>query len=117
MPTQSGHTSVILASKVVGTPVYVDGGVKLGYVLDVMLDKLSGRLVCAVLVSQASSSTGQRYLPLPWTVLDFDPSVQGYVVGLTEHQLRNAPMCALDELTADDGVRARELMGQFSNGF
>ena len=43
MPTASGHTKAILASKVQGTPVYNTAGDKIGTVEDVVLDKLSPR--------------------------------------------------------------------------
>jgi hypothetical protein len=115
MPTKSGHTSAILASKVVGTPVFDAMGGKIGHVQDVMLDKLSSRLAFAVLSSSGSSSLGHRYLPIPWAALDYDPGAQGYVVGLSEEQLKNAPIFGLDELTADDGVPAREALNRFYN--
>jgi hypothetical protein len=112
VPTPSGHTSVILTSKVVGTPVYSATGDKLGHVQDVMLDKLSERLAFAVL---AFGSAVQRYHPVPWMLLDYDPGRQGYLIGLTEAQLKNAPAFTLDELTEDDGAEARRQTHQFYN--
>lgn len=115
MPTKSGHTTAILTSKVVGTPVFSASGEKLGYVQDIMLDKCSDRLAFAVLASNAFTSAGQRYLPIPWSLLDFDPGRQGYLIALTAQQLKNAPAFSLDELTADDGTPARELTDRFYN--
>lgn len=115
MPTKSGHTTAILTSKIIGTPVYSATGEKLGHLQDVMLDKCSDRLVFAVLASNNFTSAGQRYLPIPWDLLDYDPGLQGYVIGLSVQQLKNAPAFGLDELTADDGVAARELTGRFYN--
>jgi sporulation protein YlmC with PRC-barrel domain len=113
MPTRSGHTTAILASKVVGTPVFAGGGEKLGHVQDVMLDKLADRLVFAVVAVSFSPGIGQQCVPVPWRLLDYDPSLQGYVIGLTAAQFRNAPVFGLDEITHDDGARARELTGMF----
>jgi sporulation protein YlmC with PRC-barrel domain len=115
MPTKSGHTSAILTSKVVGTPVYSASGEKLGHIQDVMLDKLSDRLAFAVLASSASTGAGQRYLPVPWALLDYDPGRQGYLVGLTAQQFKNAPAFALEELTEDDGAQARDMTDRFYN--
>lgn len=115
MPTKSGHTTAILTSEVVGTPVYSNAGEKLGHIQDIMLDKLSDRLCFAVLASNTFTSGGQRYLPIPWILLDYDPGRQGYLVGLTEGQLQNAPKFDLDELTAKDGARARAMTDQFYN--
>lgn len=115
MPTTSGHTAAILASKVVGTPVFAAGGQKIGHVQDIMLDKLSDKLVFAIVTSNNIASGGRRVVPLPWTLLDYDPGVQGYVIALNEHQLKNAPVFGLDELTTDDALPARESVNQFYN--
>lgn len=113
MPTRSGHTNAILASKVIGTPVFTAGGEKLGHVQDVMLDKLSDRLVFAVIAVGFSPGLGQQCSPVPWRLLDYEPGREGYVIALTAAQFRNAPVFGLDELTHDDGARARELTGMF----
>ncbi|GAA0530273.1 sporulation protein YlmC with PRC-barrel domain [Rhizomicrobium palustre] len=115
MPTRSGHTTAILGSKVVGTPVYDSGGEKVGHIQDLMLDKLSDRLVFAVIGIGFSPGIGQRCCPVPWTVLDFDPAKQGYVLALSAQQFRHAPSFGHDELTEDDGARARELTDHFYN--
>src|SRR5947208_8620240 len=49
MPTASGHTKAILASKVQGTPVYNTAGDKIGTVEDVVLDKKSDHIMFAAL--------------------------------------------------------------------
>ncbi len=115
MATRSGHTTAILGSKVVGTPVFEAGERKVGHIQDIMLDKLSDKLVFAIVASNNLASDGQRYLPIPWALLDYDPAVQGYVIQLSEHQLKNAPAFGLDELTKDDALPAREVMNQFYN--
>lgn len=115
MPTRSGHTTAILGSKVVGTPVFVADGEKVGHIQDIMLDKLSDRMAFAVIGIGFSPSIGQRCCPVPWGLLDYEPGRQGYVLGLTAPQFRNAPVFSLDELTADDGMRARELTDHFYN--
>lgn len=113
MSTRLGHTTAILASKVVGTPVFAAGGEKLGHVQDVMLDKLSDRMAFAVIAVRFSPGTGQQCCPLPWALLDYDPARRGYVIALTAEQFRSAPVFDLDELTHDDGKRARELTDMF----
>ena len=42
MPTPSGHTRAIAASRVTGTSVYNRSGEKIGHVEDIVLDKMSG---------------------------------------------------------------------------
>ena len=59
MPTPSGHTTAILASKVRGTPVYNSEGDKIGTVEDVVLDKMSNNIMFAVLGSGRCSRMGE----------------------------------------------------------
>ena len=115
MPTKSGHTTAILTSKVVGTPVFAASGEKLGHVQDVMLDKLSDQLAFAVMASNRSESTMQRFLSIPWGLLEYDPGKQGYLIALSEQKLKNAPMFELEELTAEDGAQVREVTQKFYN--
>ena len=104
MATASGHTSAILASKVTGTAVYDADGEKIGTVEDVVLDKLSNNIMFAVLGSGGVLGMGEKYRPVPWSVLDYDPEKGGYVVPVGKDMLENGPAVgSLDELTAQDG--------------
>ena len=103
MPTASGHTTAILASKVRGTPVYNSQGEKVGTVEDVVLDKMSNNIMFAVLGSGGMLGIGEKYRPIPWSVLDYDPKMGGYIVPLDRKSLDNAPAYGMDELTRQDG--------------
>src|SRR5207248_6462476 len=63
MPTPSGHTTAILASKVRGTPVYNSEGDKIGTVEDVVLDKMSNNIMFAVLGSGGVLGMGEKFRP------------------------------------------------------
>ena len=63
MPTASGHTRLILAEKVQGTDVYNQAGEHIGTVEDVVLDKLSGNVVFAVMSFGGFLGIGERYHP------------------------------------------------------
>jgi len=97
----TGHP-LISAHKVQGTPVYNLEGERLGDVEDVMLHKLSGKVAFAVLSFGGFLGLGEKYHPLPWSVLTFDPGKGGYVVPMTREQLQGAPVYDKDELTKDD---------------
>ena len=60
MPTASGHTTAIRASKVKGTTVYNTSGDKIGHVEDVILDKESDRILFAALGFGGIGIVGQR---------------------------------------------------------
>lgn len=103
MPTASGHTKAILASKVKGTPVYNSQGDEIGHVEDVVLDKKSDRIMFAALGFGGVLGMGEKYAPVPWSMLDFQPDRGGYVVPLSEDMIKKAPCYNLDDLTKDDG--------------
>jgi sporulation protein YlmC with PRC-barrel domain len=82
---------MIAASKVNGTNVYNNAGEKLGSIYDVMLDKKSGESEYAIMSFGGFLGMGERYHPLPWHVLTYDPVQGGYVVNLDRSQLEGAP--------------------------
>lgn len=104
MPTPSGHTRVIAASKVEGTPVYGLNGDKIGSVEDVYLDKMSDRILFAAVGFGGFLGIGEKYHPMPWSVLNFDEQKGGYSVPYSKDELQAAPNVTLEELERDDGA-------------
>lgn len=108
MPTASGHTRAIRARKVIGTPVKNTSGERVGEVEDVVLDKLSDRIMFAIVGMGGFLGMGEKYHPLPWSSLKFDPGKDAYVVSFTKEQLEAAPAGTIDELVKDDGYAFRD---------
>ena len=106
MPTATGHTTAILASKVRGTPVYNSQDEQIGTVEDVVLDKCSNNIMFAVLGSGGVLGMGEKYRPIPWSILDYDQNMGGYVVSVTKDTLEKAPSYRMEDLTKDDGEEA-----------
>ncbi len=107
MPTASGHTQAILTSKVKGTSVYGTNGEKLGHVEDIVLDKTSNNIMFAVIGFGGVLGVGEKYHPVPWSVLSYDKAAGHYVVPLSKETVKAAPVYDLDTLTRDDG-KARD---------
>ena len=102
--------SCIAADKVEGTSVYNASGEKLGSIDNVMIDKRSGRVVYAVMSFGGFLGIGERYHPLPWSVLNYDTGKGGYVVNLSRQQLEGAPTYASNETpNYDDPVWGRKV--------
>ena len=83
--------TLIAAEKVKGTDVYNRAGEKLGSVEDIMIDKVSGRAIYAVLSFGGFLGMGEKHHPLPWATLKYDTQKGGYVVNLDKKQLEGAP--------------------------
>lgn len=103
MTTASGHTSAILASRVKGTAVYNASGDKIGTVEDIVLDKQSNQIMFAALGFGGFLGAGEKYYPVPWSLLDYSEDKGGYVVPLNKDQLDAAPSYDLKDLTKHDG--------------
>ena len=103
MTTSSGHTSAILASKVKGTAVYDGAGDKIGTVEDVVLDKQSNQIMFAALGFGGVLGIGEKYYPVPWSLLDYSEDKGGYIVPLDKERIKNAPAYDLKDLTKHDG--------------
>ena len=103
MTTASGHTSAILASKVQGTNIYNQAGDKIGQVKDIVLDKQSDRILFAALGFGGVLGMGEKFYPVPWSVLDYSKDKGGYVIPVAQDVLDRAPTYRLEDLTKDDG--------------
>ena len=103
MTTITGHTTAILASKVKGTAVYNDSGDKIGTVEDIVLDKTSNQILFAALGFGGVLGMGEKYYPVPWSLLDYSEDKGGYVVPLDKDRLEKAPAYDLKDLTKHDG--------------
>lgn len=108
MSTASGHTSVIRAKKVIGTDVKDSEGNTIGEVEDLVLDKESNNIAFAVVSFGGFLGIGEKYHPLPWSLLDYDKEADGYVVNISKEQLKAAPADTIEELTKNDGLNYRD---------
>jgi hypothetical protein len=101
--TQSGDIPVeetarlIASDKVEGTYVYNRQGEHLGHVKNFMVDKHSGKVAYAVMSFGGFLGIGEEYHPLPWRALDYDTSMEGFVVDLDRSKLEGAPRYGASE--------------------
>ena len=73
-----------------------------------MLDKESNSILFAVVGFGGFLGIAEKYHPMPWSALDYDPKAGSYVVDYTKEQLKAAPAGSIDELTRDDGLAYRD---------
>ncbi len=100
--------SLIAAEKVEGTDVYNLQGDHLGTVDDVMIDKVSGKAIYAIMSFGGFLGIGEKYHPLPWSALKYDETKGGYIVNLDKNLLEGAPTYDMGEeflLTPYYGLR------------
>ena len=96
---------LIPASRVDGTPVFNPAGEKLGTIADIMVDKVSGKVVYALMSFDGFLGIGERFFPLPWSVLAYDVEKRGYRVPLTRAQLESGHAVVDREIGDEIGWR------------
>jgi hypothetical protein len=90
-PTSITSGTLIAADKVNGTNVYNLAGDKLGSVDDIMIDKITGSAIYAVMAFDGFLGMGEKYHPLPWASLKYDTQKSGYVIDMDKEKLKAAP--------------------------
>ena len=107
MTTPSGHTNAIRAERVIGTEVKDTSGNSIGKIEDIILEKMDNKIMFAVIGFGGFLGVGEKFHPVPWSVLDYDPGQNAFIVPFTKEQLEQAPADTISELTKDDGQWAR----------
>ena len=82
---------LISSEDVQGTNVYGIGDESIGEIDHLLIDKVSGRVLYAVMSFGGFLGLGHSHYPIPWAALKYDTNLGGYRTGITEGQLRDAP--------------------------
>ena len=89
----------ISSEDVNGTEVYGMGGKNVGEIDHLIIDKVSGRVIYAVMSFGGFLGLGHSHYPVPWAALKYDTSLGGFRTGITEQQLKDAPEFSDDSWT------------------
>ena len=92
MATEQRETASLIGSdKVEGTAVYGRDEKQIGSIERIMIDKVSGKVAYAVVSYGGFLGIGEDHYPTPWSSLNYDTRLGGYVIGITADQLQGAP--------------------------
>ena len=98
MNTTNPIHDVISSKRVEGTNVYNSAGDKVGSIDHLIIDKVSGQVRYAVMEFGGLLGTETDRYPIPWGVLHYDTTKDGYVVPLEKAQLERAPRHTIEEV-------------------
>jgi hypothetical protein len=73
--TENTAGNLIAAQQVTGSAVYNGKGEKLGHIADIMIDKVSGRAIYAIMSFGGFLGMGEKQHPLPWATLHYDERI------------------------------------------
>ena len=90
--TENTSSSMVTSDQVEGSTVYNKQGEKLGSIKKIIIEKQSGQVRYAALEFGGLFGMGATKYPLPWKLLKYDTSLEGYIVPITKEQLDNAPI-------------------------
>jgi sporulation protein YlmC with PRC-barrel domain len=90
-PDARETSRLISAEKVGGTPVENPRGESLGHINDVMIDKISGQVVYAVLKYGSFLGLGGDRFAVPWDILKYNTARNAYVIDFPQDRLAKAP--------------------------
>jgi sporulation protein YlmC with PRC-barrel domain len=85
------NRTLIAANEVQGAAVYDRTREHLGSIDDIVIDRKRGNVSYVVMSSGGFLGIGIRYHSLPWSMLNYDADLGGYVVNLERTQLEGAP--------------------------
>lgn len=106
MQDTAGHP-LILSSRVVGTAVYNRDGDRLGEVDDISIEKEGGRAIYAIMSFGGFLGIGEKFHPIPWSLLEYDVEQDGFVVPLKKAALEGAPHYDAAEIRELGGSKHR----------
>ena len=112
LPTEETENT-IASDKVAGTSVFDAHDERIGEVHNLMIDKYTGQVAYAVMSFGGFLGLGERYHPLPWSVLRYDEKLGGYVVGISKDALRTGPSYEFGEEPRFDSIYARGVYGHY----
>ncbi len=96
----TSHNSLIASDRVEGTKVINAHDEEIGNIHSLMIDKQNGKVAFAIMSFGGILGIGQKYYPIPWALLDYEPSVGGYRVDIDETTLEAAPAYAPEDVEA-----------------
>ena len=109
MSIDSPH-DLILAGRVTRAAVFNPAGERIGHVEDLSIHKVSGQVIYALMSFGGFLGIGERFHPVPWSMLEYDIERDGYVVPLDKAALEKAPSldrAELGKLGAGDSWRTQ----------
>lgn len=89
--------NLIASDRVEHTTVRRSDGTKIGSIQRLMIDKQSGKVAYAILNFGGFFGMGEKHLPVPWKLMKYSPSLDGYEINLSDKELSRAPLYEGDQ--------------------
>jgi hypothetical protein len=91
-----------------GTGVYDATGKRIGTIQQLLIEKVSGRVLYVDMTFGGFLGLGAHHHTIPWEKLTYDTGLGGYRTDITEEQVRAAPAFYGDDEIWPDAKQERE---------
>ncbi len=110
-PEARGPTHPLIESnRIEGTRVYNRQSEHIGTIDHLVIEKVSGRVVYAVMSFGGFLGLGAHHYTVPWEKLHYETSVGGYLTDITEAELQEAPHLPHDSsMSREEELRYRNV--------
>jgi sporulation protein YlmC with PRC-barrel domain len=89
--TPASTKPMIESSRVEGTAVYDPAGKRIGTIQQLLIEKVSGRVLYVDMTFGGFLGLGTHHYTIPWEKLAYDTHLGGYRTDITAEQVREAP--------------------------
>ena len=107
--TTSSTHPLIESNRVEETPVFSPQGKHVGTIHHLIIEKVSGRVVYAVMSFGGFLGIGSQQHTIPWEKLKYDIQLGGFRTDITPEELTGAPVVSKDEKDWRDRRREQDL--------
>ena len=107
MQSSDAFTPIIRVSRVLGARVLDEFGQRVGVISDVVLDKDSNAILCAVIGRDGFWGLSQTYLPVPWPALQYDLFDRAYKLEGSRSEWSDGWRESFDDLTCQSLIVER----------
>ena len=105
-PSAMGGKRLLSSEEVEGVNVYGTDGKKIGSIDHLMIERVQGQVVYAVVDFGGFLGMGQSHYPVPWSTLNYDLQLDGYRTNVTKDQLKTHPNSTTAAMRTGNGKRA-----------
>ena len=91
---------LLSANSMTGQVLFDRSGDKLGVIKELFVNRITGQIEFVLGATGGFLGMGEKFHPLPWSLLTFNPTPEGYVAAVGKEDIRAAPAYDRDQLTS-----------------
>jgi hypothetical protein len=91
---------LVTAGALTGKTLFDGAGEKMGVIKELFVDRVTGQVEFVLGATGGFLGMGEKFHPLPWSILSYNHTPEGYVVRIDREAIRQAPAYDRDQLAS-----------------